>query len=98
MIYAVFKQSDVEKDGFKYPTVTYKIGRTKDFEARKKALQVSSHEKIEGVAVNVPDDKIMEKVMHMTFAPYRVRGEWFRLPPEQGKLLHATFNLFREAD
>lgn len=92
MVYAVFRQDDVEKDGFKTPTITYKIGRTRDFTARLRALQTGSHKKIDGRAVDVEDDVAVEKLLHMAFAPYRVRGEWFRLPPKQVKLLNRVLN------
>ncbi len=60
-----------------------KIGVTKDPEQRRKEIQVGTPFKIEvRKAKNVEHPLRVERYLHKALSSYRLRGEWFDLPPE----------------
>lgn len=63
-----------------------KIGRSKNIQQRLHGLQSSNPRNLELIGCHYPEDSMSskkhEKYWHETFAPYKVRGEWFNLPEE----------------
>lgn len=60
-----------------------KIGKSKDVPSRKKQIGVLLPYDLELVlSVAVDDMSAAERVLHSLYEPYRLRGEWFRLPQE----------------
>ncbi len=59
-----------------------KIGRARDPEARRRALQVSNHECLTLLAVSPgleePQAEAAERPLHVELIAFHVRGEWFR--------------------
>jgi hypothetical protein len=60
-----------------------KIGVAQRPVSRAAAIQTGNPYPVVLVGVwNTPDARALESAMHDAFAPYCVRGEWFRLPPD----------------
>jgi hypothetical protein len=53
-----------------------KIGFASDPHRRLSSLQTGSAEKL-GIMLAIPGTRIGERVLHKSFAEYRVKGEWF---------------------
>lgn len=64
-----------------------KIGIAKDVEVRRRELQTGNHEEVKVVHVERCADAkaayLLEVEVHALLHPYRIRGEWFDVSPEQ---------------
>lgn len=60
-----------------------KIGVSTDVASRVRTLQCASEDELR-LLVTVPTSELAEREAHRRFAPYRIRGEWFRA---EGELL-----------
>lgn len=66
-----------------------KIGFSKDVGRRLRALQTGNSEKLViHHSVQVPDEqaRYVEKTIHHEYNYLRIKGEWFKMTPEQAKL------------
>ena len=61
-----------------------KIGRTNSLRSRLTTLQMGSPSRLRLIDYIIYNDHLSaEKEWHRRLARYRVRGEWFRIPPEE---------------
>lgn len=66
-----------------------KIGFSKNVERRLSTLQTGNSDLLRlHHAVDVPDDQArhVENTIHKEYSYLRIKGEWFRMSPEQARL------------
>ena len=86
-------------EGAPKPRLLYtKIGRATNVENRLQDVQHACPFSLYIVAaIRVPDCIAYEHSLHVDFAPYRQRGEWFRLPPSEREKLYERLGGLRLA-